>query len=54
MYIAERAHEAIISREQFDAVQAEKARRSNVTRNESGETKRKATRYSSKSAAGVD
>lgn len=54
MYMAERAHEAIISREQFDAVQAEKARRSNVTRNESGETKRKATRYSSKSAAGGD
>ena len=49
MYMAENAHEAIISREQFAAVQAEKARRSNVTRDDAGAATRKATRYSSKS-----
>lgn len=49
MYMAENAHEAIISREQFAAVQAEKARRCNVTRDDAGAATRKATRYSSKS-----
>ena len=49
MYMAENAHEAIISREQFAAVQAETARRSNVTRDDAGAATRKATRYSSKS-----
>lgn len=49
MYMAENAHEAIISREQFAAVQEEKNRRSNVTRDDAGATTRKSTRYSSKS-----
>lgn len=40
-------HEAIISREQFQAVQQEKARRSNVVRQDS-EVKRAAKKYSTK------
>ena len=46
MYMAENAHEAIISREQFAAVQAEKSRRSNVVRDEAG-THRSSKKYSS-------
>ena len=40
-------HPAIISKEIFEAVQTEKARRSNVEITETG-TKRKSTRYSKK------
>lgn len=45
--IAEHDHAAIISRETYNAVQAEKARRSNVIQDGSG-VQRKDTRYSSK------
>lgn len=48
MYMAQNAHEAIISREQFAAVQAEKARRSNIVRDDNGAATRKSTRYSSR------
>lgn len=48
MYMAERAHEAIISREQFKAVQEEKGRRSNIVKDDSG-THRCSRKYSSKS-----
>lgn len=47
--IAEHDHESIISRSMFTAVQAEKARRSNVIQDGS-DVRRKDTRYSSKSA----
>lgn len=46
MYMAQNAHEAIISREQFAAAQAEKACRSNVVRDETG-THRSSNKYSS-------
>ena len=49
MYMAQNDHEAIIPREQFDAVQAEKARRSNIVHDEHGVAMRKKTRYSSQS-----
>ena len=47
-YRLSEAHDAIISKEMFDAVQAEKARRSNVVVDDSGKQHRKANRYSSK------
>ena len=46
-YLSAKSHSAIISRENFDAVQEEKMRRSNVIRDEDG-IKRKNTKYSSK------
>lgn len=46
-YLSAKSHPAIISRENFDAVQEEKLRRSNVIRDENG-IKRKNTKYSSK------
>jgi uncharacterized protein (UPF0218 family) len=46
-YISVSNHPAIISKEIFEAVQAEKLRRSNVEITENG-TKRKSTRYSKK------
>ncbi len=46
LYMAENAHEAIISREQFAAVQE---RRSNIVRDENGAATRKSTRFTSKS-----
>ena len=52
MYMAHNAHEAIISREQFTAVQAEKLRRSNVVRGKNGTVMRKPTRFSSKTGFG--
>lgn len=39
---------AIISKEVFDAVRIEKARRSNVVKDENGTAKRKDSKYSSK------
>ena len=45
-YLLPDHHPAIISRESFEAVQAEKARRSNLETTESG-SKRKATKYNS-------
>ncbi len=54
LYIIEDHHEAIIPRAQFDAVQEEKARRSNVVRDESGNTTRKSSRYSSKKKVGQE
>ena len=49
MYTSEDDHPAIISKEVFAAVQAEKERRSNVIRDEHG-VRRKSTKYSSLSA----
>lgn len=46
-YLSAKSHPAIISREDFDAVQEEKSRRSNVIRDEDG-IRRKNTKYSSK------
>ena len=46
-YLSAKSHPAIISRENYDAVQEEKLRRSNVIRNEDG-IRRKSTKYSSK------
>jgi len=46
-YVIMESHPAIISVELFDAVQAEKARRSNMTTTENG-PRRRATRYSAK------
>ena len=46
---AEDDHEPIVSRETFAAVQEEKARRSNVVRDENG-THRSSKKYSSKSS----
>ena len=46
-YLSAKSHSAIISRENFDAVQEEKSRRSNVIRDENG-VRRKNTKYSSK------
>lgn len=46
-YLSAKSHPAIISRENFDAVQEEKLRRSNVIRDENG-VRRKNTKYSSK------
>ncbi len=46
-YIAEQAHEGIISRTIFDAVQAEKQRRSNITHDDKG-THRSSKKYSAK------
>ncbi len=54
MYMAENAHEAIISREQFTAVQAEKVRRSNVIRDKNGIVRRKPTRYNMKRPSEMD
>ena len=54
LYIIEDHHEAIIPRAQFDAVQEEKAWRSNVVRDESGNTTRKSSRYSSKKKVGQE
>lgn len=48
IYLVERHHEAIISREMFDAVQSEKRIRSNVELDESGRRKRSSIRYKSK------
>lgn len=46
-YVSENNHPAIISKEQFEAVQAEKKNRSNVVKGKSG-VKRKNKKYSSK------
>ena len=46
-YLAENSHAAIISKEKFDRVQAEKARRSNIETDPDG-FKRKNTHYSMK------
>lgn len=46
-YLSAKSHPAIISREDFDAVQEEKSRRSNVIRDGNG-VRRKNTKYSSK------
>lgn len=46
-YVSENNHPAIISKEQFEAVQMEKKKRSNVVKGRSG-TKRKDSKYSSK------
>ena len=46
-YLCTNSHPAIISREMFDAVQKEKATRSNIVTDASG-THRKSTKYSSK------
>lgn len=46
-YLATDNHQAIISKEVFEAVQIEKRRRSNVEKNENG-VKRKSEKYSSK------
>ena len=46
-YLCTNSHPAIISREMFDAVQKEKAERSNIVPDVSG-THRKSTKYSSK------
>lgn len=46
-YVSENNHPAIISKEQFEAVQAEKKNRSNVVKRKNG-VKRKDTKYSSK------
>jgi hypothetical protein len=54
MYLAENAHDAIISREQFLAVQEEKLRRSNIVRGENGTVTRKPTRYSTKRPSEMD
>ena len=48
MYCIENDHEAIISEEDFMAVQNERARRSNVIVDSDGQSKRKSTKYSSK------
>ena len=47
-YLASGNNPAIISKEVFEAVQVEKARRSNVVRDENGTAKRKCEKYSSK------
>src|SRR5699024_8136477 len=46
-YISENNHPAIILKEQFEAVQIEKKKRSNVVKTEGG-NKRKSRKYSSK------
>jgi len=46
-YVSENNHPAIISKEQFEAVQAEKKKRSNVVKTEDG-MRRKSRKYSSK------
>jgi len=46
-YVSENNHPAIISKEQFEAVQMEKKKRSNVVKTEGG-VKRKSKKYSSK------
>src|SRR5690606_15129158 len=46
-YVSENNHPAIISKEQFEAVQVEKKKRSNVVKTEDG-VKRKSKKYSSK------
>lgn len=46
-YLASGNNPAIISKEVFEAVQMEKKRRSNVTKNENG-SQRKSAKYSSK------
>jgi len=46
-YISENNHPAIISKEQFEAVQEEKKKRSNVVKDENG-NRRKSKKYSSK------
>ncbi|WP_256381693.1 recombinase family protein [Sporosarcina sp. HYO08] len=46
-YVSENNHPAIISKEQFEAVQVEKKKRSNVVKTESGQ-QRKNKKYSSK------
>ncbi|MFB1051480.1 recombinase family protein [Paraliobacillus sp. JSM ZJ581] len=46
-YVSENNHPAIISKEQFEAVQMEKKKRSNIVKGEN-ETKRKNKKYSSK------
>lgn len=48
MYCVENDHEAIISAEDFVAVQNERARRSNVIVDSNGQNKRKSVKYSSK------
>ncbi|MCB7071396.1 recombinase family protein [Caldibacillus sp. 210928-DFI.2.22] len=46
-YISENNHPAIISKEQFEAVQIEKKNRSNVVKGKSG-NRRRSSKYSSK------
>ena len=48
MYCVENDHEAIISVEDFVAVQNERARRSNIVIDSDGQSKRKSVKYSSK------
>ena len=48
LYIADNHHEAIITKSTFDAVQAEKVRRSNVRCNADGTKQRSDTRYTMK------
>lgn len=47
-YLASGSHPAIISKEVFEAVQIEKAQRSNIIKDENGTVKRKCEKYSSK------
>ncbi len=48
-YLAEHVHPEIIPKDVFDAVQAERVRRSNITTDENGTRKRAEKRYTSKS-----
>lgn len=47
-YLSSDNNSAIISKEVFEAVQIEKKRRSNVTRDENGTAKRKVYKYGSR------
>ncbi len=47
MFMAKQSHDAIISRDVFDAVQAEKLRRSNIVKDATG-THRSSKKYSAK------
>lgn len=52
MFVAEQSHDAIIKREVFDAVQAEKLRRSNIVKDVTG-THRSSKKYSAKNAGEI-
>ena len=52
-YIVSNHHEPIVSKEDFDRVQEEKKRRSNVKQNDKGKTIRTETRYSQNALSGM-